>query len=337
MRAALIGYDEGFDKVRDLVQNGTVKTPGEANVALTPYKDQIRTLEENARVFRLENLQGTSEQIAHQTARSTLTMSVLVAIATLLSLVLSVFFTRSVTIPLGEVVAAAERVARGDLRVNLTQNRGDELGRLQGAISEMLKSLTRVIGEIRNGAGALSSAAAQVSSTSQSLSQGTSEQAAAVEEVSSSLEEFSSGINQNAENAKRMEKMALQSAKDAGRRGRRGQGLGRRDERHRGPHRADRGNRLPDELARAERRHRSGARRRARSRLLRRRDGSTQARRAQPDCGEGDPFGRDIERRSGHTRGRSTRPARAEHPACHGLHSGSGGRLHASRLRASRR
>ncbi|HEY6078081.1 MAG TPA: methyl-accepting chemotaxis protein, partial [Polyangiaceae bacterium] len=64
--------------------------------------------------------------------------------------------------------------------------------------------------------GALSSAAAQVSSTSQSLSQGTSEQAAAVEEVSSSLEEFSSGINQNAENAKRMEKMAVQSARDAG-------------------------------------------------------------------------------------------------------------------------
>jgi hypothetical protein len=32
----------------------------------------------------------------------------------------------------------------------------------------MLKSLTRVIGEIRNGSGALSSAAAQVSATSQS-------------------------------------------------------------------------------------------------------------------------------------------------------------------------
>jgi methyl-accepting chemotaxis protein len=216
MRTALVGYDEGFDKVRDEIANGALKTPAEANQAITPYKDHIRALEENARIFRMENLQGTREEIARQTARSTLAMGVIVALVTLLSGLLSVFITRSVTLPLAEVVSAAERVARGDLRVVLAQTRSDELGRLQGAISEMLGSLTRVIGEMRSGAGALSSAAAQVSSTSQSLSQGTSEQAAAVEQVSSSLEEFTSGINQNAENAKRMEKMALASAKDAG-------------------------------------------------------------------------------------------------------------------------
>lgn len=143
-------------------------------------------------------------------------MGIIVVLVTLASIVLSVLITRSVTVPLGEVVVAAERVAQGDLRVKVSVTRKDEIGRLQVAISDMLKSLGRVIGEIRSGAGALSSAAAQVSSTSQSLSQGTSEQAAAVEEVSSSLEEFTSGINQNAENAKRMEKMAILSAKDAG-------------------------------------------------------------------------------------------------------------------------
>ncbi|HWP09592.1 MAG TPA: methyl-accepting chemotaxis protein [Polyangiaceae bacterium] len=216
MRTAIAAYEDGFDKVHDLVQAGTITTPADANQAFAPYKEKIRGLEENANLFRAENMQETHEVIAEQTRRSELTMSVLVILATLASIGLSVFITRSVTVPLSEVVIAAERVARGDLRVTLTQTRGDELGRLQGAVAEMLKSLTRVIGEIRNGAGALSSAAAQVSSTSQSLSQGTSEQAAAVEEVSSSLEEFTSGINQNAENAKRMEKMAIQSAKDAG-------------------------------------------------------------------------------------------------------------------------
>jgi len=216
MRTALAAYDEGFEKVRDLVQAGTVTTPADANQALVPFKDKIRGVENNADVFRSESLQETHQLIKEQTGRSTMLMGVIVTLATIISVVLSVFITRSVTVPLEEIVAAAERVARGDLRVAVTQNRGDELGRLQGAISEMLKSLTRVIGEIRNGAGALSSAAAQVSSTSQSLSQGTSEQAAAVEEVSSSLEEFTSGINQNAENAKRMEKMAIESAKDAG-------------------------------------------------------------------------------------------------------------------------
>jgi methyl-accepting chemotaxis protein len=216
MRAALAGYDEGFERVRDAILKGSITTPAQANDAVTPFKDHVRALETNARVFRADNLKGTRDEIRRQTARSTLSMGIIVTLVTLASIILSLFITRSVTVPLGEVVSAAERVAQGDLRVKVVVTRKDEIGRLQVAIADMLKSLGRVIGEIRSGAGALSSAAAQVSSTSQSLSQGTSEQAAAVEEVSSSLEEFTSGINQNAENAKRMEKMAIVSAKDAG-------------------------------------------------------------------------------------------------------------------------
>jgi methyl-accepting chemotaxis protein len=216
MRVALSGYDEGFDKVRDAVDRGVLTDPAAGNHAIEPYKEHIRSLEANARIFRAENLKGTREEILRQSSRATWAMSIFIALATLISITLSMIITRSVTIPLGEVVAVAERVAQGDLRVKLGDERSDEIGRLQVAIGDMLKSLTRVIGEIRNGSGALSSAAAQVSATSQSLSQGTSEQAAAVEQVSSSLEEFSSGISQNADNAKRMEQMAVQSARDAG-------------------------------------------------------------------------------------------------------------------------
>jgi methyl-accepting chemotaxis protein len=216
MRAALAGYDEGFDRVQARVEKGELSDPAAANQAVEPFKDHVRLLEASARIFRAENLKGVREEMLRQSSRSTWAMSIFVVLVTLISITLSLVITRSVTVPLGEVVAVAERVAQGDLRVKVTANRSDEIGRLQQAISEMLTSLTRVIGEIRNGSGALSSAASQVSSTSQSLSQGTSEQAAAVEEVSSSLEEFSSGINQNADNAKRMEKMAVESARDAG-------------------------------------------------------------------------------------------------------------------------
>jgi len=215
MRAALAGYDEGFERVREAVRIGAVKTPAEANELLTPYKDHIRDLETNARVFRVENLSTVHDDITSQTKRTTFTMGAVVLLVTALSILLSVIITRSVTIPLAEVVTAAERVAQGDLRVKISTGRGDELGRMQTAISEMLQSLTRVIGEIRTGSASLSSAASQISSTSQSLSQGTSEQAAAVEEVSSSLEEFNSGIKQNADNAKRMEQMATKGARDA--------------------------------------------------------------------------------------------------------------------------
>jgi methyl-accepting chemotaxis protein len=216
MRMALVGYDEGFEKVRSATEAGLITTPAQANEAVTPFKEHVHELEANARIFRSDNLQGTRELIRGQVARSTWAMVVVAFLVTGISVALSIIITRSVTVPLASVVEAAEQVARGDLRVKMGQERRDELGRLQASVGEMLTSLTRVIGEIRTGAAALSSAAAQVSSTSQSLSQGTSDQAAAVEQVSSSLEEFSSGINQNAENAKRMETLAVQSARDAG-------------------------------------------------------------------------------------------------------------------------
>ncbi|HET7540787.1 MAG TPA: methyl-accepting chemotaxis protein [Polyangiaceae bacterium] len=215
MRGALAGYDDGFVKVQEAIERGQITQPSEGNHAIAPFKEHIRTLENNARIFRGENLKGVREEMIRQAGRSTLAMIIFAVLGSAFGVALSLIITRSVTGPLNEVVTVAERVARGDLRVTVNQQGNDELGRLQAAIGLMLKSLTRVIGEIRTGAGALSSAAAQVSATSQTLSQGTSEQAAAVEQVSSSLEEFSSGINQNADNAKRMEQMAVRSARDA--------------------------------------------------------------------------------------------------------------------------
>jgi len=70
MRSALDRYDDGFEKVRDAVQAGTVHSPSEANVALIPYKDHIRALEANARIFRGDSLHGVRDDIARQTARS---------------------------------------------------------------------------------------------------------------------------------------------------------------------------------------------------------------------------------------------------------------------------
>jgi methyl-accepting chemotaxis protein len=216
MRIMLVGYEDGFQKVREAADSGQLKTPAECNRALEPYKDQVRALEKDVGIFRSDSLKGIHEDLIQENSRSVLAMTILILVVTLTSLGLGIAITRSVAVPLGEIVKVAEQVAQGDLRVKVGAARGDEIGRLQSAIGDMVKSLGRVIGEIRNGSSALSSAASQVSATSQSLSQGTSEQAAAVEEVSSSLEEFSSGINQNADNAKRMEQMAVQSARDAG-------------------------------------------------------------------------------------------------------------------------
>jgi methyl-accepting chemotaxis protein len=127
----------------------------------------------------------------------------------------AVFVTQSIIRPVLRVVQLAEGIAAGDLSNDIEVNSRDEMGKLETAMKKMSDKLSQVISEVGTGADSVSSAAAQLASSSQSLSQGTSEQAAALEETSASLEEMSASINQNADNSRAVEQMALSGAKQA--------------------------------------------------------------------------------------------------------------------------
>src|SRR6478736_1009087 len=186
--------------------------------------------------------------------RARMMMMVIAGVATLVVLALAWLITRGIVARLRTAVAVADRLAVGDVEVEVEVDSMDETGQLltamrnmvesvrtmagvagrmadgdltirvrpQGdrdvlgnAFAEMVAKLSQVIGEVRSGAAALTGASSQVSATSQSLSQGTSEQAASVEETTSSLEQMSASITKNAENSRSMEQMALKGSSDA--------------------------------------------------------------------------------------------------------------------------
>src|SRR5690606_15158339 len=106
------------------------------------------------------------------------------AAAAVIMAVLLVFATRRmVARPLAEAVAVAERIAGGDLEVQVAVRTDDEAGQLLSALQRMAAKLGQIIGEVRASADTLASASEEVNATSQSLSQASSEQAASVEET----------------------------------------------------------------------------------------------------------------------------------------------------------
>ena len=129
--------------------------------------------------------------------------------------IFAVVVFRGITKPVLAVVGLAENIADGNLRDEIEVTSEDEVGKLQAAMKKMSAKLSEVIAKVGSGAESVSSAAAQLSSSSQTLSQGTNEQAAALEETSASLEEMSASINQNAENSRAVEQLALTGAKQA--------------------------------------------------------------------------------------------------------------------------
>jgi len=135
-----------------------------------------------------------------------------------LALALGLLITRMIVRQVGGEPATAmdalQRVAAGDLTVDVQLRHGDSSSMLY-SLQLMVGRLRGIMSDVRMTADSLASASEQVAASSEALSQNASEQAANVEETSASVEEISATVAQNTENAKVTDSMASQSAKDA--------------------------------------------------------------------------------------------------------------------------
>jgi methyl-accepting chemotaxis protein len=130
----------------------------------------------------------------------------------LLALLASWLITRSITGPLREAVAAAQRVADGDLTVRIESAARDEMGQLLRALGEMSDRLRTLVGEVVEGARTVADTSSQIAQGNADLSQRTEEQASTLEETASSMEELTSTVAQNADNARQANALAASAA-----------------------------------------------------------------------------------------------------------------------------
>ncbi len=149
----------------------------------------------------------------YKSARNT--MLGIAAAAILFAISVAVFLTRGIVRPLSDAVAVANKLAAGDLTVEVAVKSTDETGQLLVAIKNMVDKLKHVVGDVMSAADNVSSGSQQLSATAQQMSQGATEQAASAEEISSSMEEMASSIRQNTDNAMQTEKISIKSSVDA--------------------------------------------------------------------------------------------------------------------------
>jgi len=256
MRTDLNAYVNGFQFIVRDVKDGKIATAVAANAAITPYKDEIRRLDSTAAEFAKANAvrMSAKEKVVQDVEQNTrITMAVVCIAGIIIVFFMTIAVTRSITAPILEVVAYAEKLAAGETEIDIPTRGADETGTLFNAMRKMVASngemvsaatgiaagdlrvrvtprsdrdalgkalgnmigkLTEIINEVRSGASSLTVASSQVSSSAQSLSQGTSQQASSVEETTSNLQEMTASITQNAENSGQMESMAVKGTTD---------------------------------------------------------------------------------------------------------------------------
>jgi len=139
----------------------------------------------------------------------------LAALVMLLSIISSWRLTAGITGPLENAVAAARRVADGDLNGNIVVTSKDESGQLLQSLKDMNSNLLRIIGQVRTGTDTIATASSQIASGNQDLSSRTEEQASSLEETASAMEELTSTVRQNADNARQANQLAVTASEVA--------------------------------------------------------------------------------------------------------------------------
>ncbi len=140
---------------------------------------------------------------------------VLSVIAIGLAVIIALFTTGSIVKPLEEASGVLDRISKGDMTVDITTDRKDEIGQMLTSTKIMVGTLREIIEDVRMAAEQVAAGSHELSSSSQEVSQGASEQAASVEEISSSIEELASTVAQSADNARQTTAIASKAAKDA--------------------------------------------------------------------------------------------------------------------------
>lgn len=110
-----------------------------------------------------------------------------------------------------EAVDASNRLANGDLTVEVQVKSSDETGQLLDSMQQMVQSLRDITSQTVEASNQVSIAADQISEANQSFSQKITEQAASVEETTAAMEEMGAATRSTAENAREASSLARSS------------------------------------------------------------------------------------------------------------------------------
>ena len=246
-----------FGSLRDQFANGIALDPGRRDEAYEEYLQDggdLRTLGlavDEAILDLIEyNIEYTGATIASNSALAAMSVTIMVigiVVGVILAILIGILIARVLSKPINEMVEVAEKLALGDVNVDIQVDSQDEIGNLAASFRRMIENIrgqalvaeqiaagdltvevpirseedilgkklaeiveinNEVLGNIVSSSEQVAAGSKQVSDSSIALSQGAAEQASSIEELTASIEEISSQTNLNADNAREANNLA---------------------------------------------------------------------------------------------------------------------------------
>ena len=252
----ITSYVGVLDSMIQQVRNGNVASVMESLEYLSLHEQLDKINTELETLFDLVYQQGRleDEALAVRSTKTTTICTVLGLFVLLFSVCICVYLIRMINAPLGKLKAAADKLALGDVEVDIKRESGDEFGDLSESFAKMAENLqgqaviakqlatgdrtmnvvprsekdvvgnalqymmveeNHVLSSIKEASYQVTTGSEQVASASQSLAQGSTEQASAIQQITASIDEITQRTKINANDANETNKLVIEAREHA--------------------------------------------------------------------------------------------------------------------------
>ena len=206
-------YAQARGKLIKFLEDGKIDEAGAYLLAnLQPFQKDYFDAVQALLCYQEEMMQKDGQNMEEDGAFAKTMTEGLTLLAALLAAAIAFFTTRSITVPIGEAVQFATKVADGDLTNTVAVKTHDETGQLLSALVHMQVNLVRTVSSVLQGSQGVATASAEIAQGNNDLSARTEQQASALEQTASSMEELSSTVQQNADTARKANQLAMNAS-----------------------------------------------------------------------------------------------------------------------------
>ncbi len=214
---------QGFGGIFDILQKAVVQSEEAKQVLAANLADPIDLLMVEMMERYLESQASQAEEFLPLMLDAVQVIKISITLLSIIALSLIAWTgwvaRRSVLPPLASAINFAEKVAAGDLSVELKTDQQDEMGDLMRALAQMKDGISNIVLAVRTSSETIAGAAQQIASGHENLAERTEHQASTLEQTAASSEELSATVSRNAQLAQEasdLTKNASQMAEASG-------------------------------------------------------------------------------------------------------------------------
>ncbi len=195
-------YQQVQDQYLSLIASGSLDDAVKlSNEAMKQTADAVERDIKKLIVLNNDKAKKAGEEASRIHAQAQLIVGGFILVSTLAAIALALMYTRSITSPVSQSLAIAERIAKNDLSVVIDVQGHDEVARLMQALKAMQQGLRGTLSLITDSSNQLASTSEEMHAVTEDANKGMLRQNNEVEMAATAVTEMSAAVEEVARNS----------------------------------------------------------------------------------------------------------------------------------------